>query len=159
MENSENLQNFSNNSATNDTGSAEIEDNQGKINEIKGENNAFSLENLLNEENISQFSKDYPEIDINKLTNRQEFQAFLALLSKNPTLSQIYACFNEISSKAEENTQGKLLQALANAKAGVGSLSSSESQTPYFTREQVLRMSPEQIKANFSQIRKSQERW
>lgn len=117
-------------------------------------------EDLFGEKSISAFSKDFPDIDINSLRNRQDFQSFLAILTKNPTLSEIYACFNGIFASAEEKSEKKLLQALANAKTGVGALSSPQDKTlGFFTKEQVMHMSPSQIKAHYKEIRESQQRW
>lgn len=110
--------------------------------------------------NVSAFKKDFPEIDVKKLQDSREFQAFLGILSQKPTLSQIYTCFSEICTSAEEKSEKRLLQALANANAGVGALSSSQrSENPYFTREQVLKMSPQQVRKHYESIRKSQEKW
>lgn len=117
-------------------------------------------EKLFNDTNIQAFSRDFPGVDLEKLKTSESFQAFLGILNKNPTLSQVYACFNSIFARAEESSQKKLLQTLANAKSSVGALSSShESAPPFFTKEQVQRMSPEQIRANYTHIRKSQEKW
>ena len=121
----------------------------------EGKTNRF-----FDEANKSAFCKDFPEVDLEKLRNRQDFQSFLTILTENPTLSQIYACFNKITASAEENSQSKLLHALANAKAGVGALSSSQDKDfAFFTKEQVMRMSPAQIKAHYKEIRQSQQRW
>ena len=115
---------------------------------------------LFSHESKSAFSKDFPEIDVDSLRNRQDFQSFLAILTKNPTLSEVYACFNSIFASAEEKSEKKLLQALANAKSSVGALSSpQDNATGFFTKEQVKQMTPSQIKANYKEIRESQERW
>ncbi len=121
---------------------------------------AISPRDFFTEASSRSFSRDFPDVDLNKLKNSREFCAFLDILTKNPTLSQVYACFNSISKAAEESSEKKLLQALANANASVGSLSSSQAgERPFFTKEQVLKMSPSQIKENFTLIRKSQENW
>ncbi len=115
---------------------------------------------LFDEASKSAFLKDYPEVDLEKLKNRQDFQSFLAILTQNPTLSQIYACYNSICAAAEKNSQKKLLNALANAKSSVGALSSAqEKDIAFFTKEQVKQMSPSQIKENYNKIRESQQRW
>ena len=115
---------------------------------------------FFSEDSKSEFSKNFPDIDPSKLRNNREFCSLLELLRKNPTLSQIYACFNGIYLSAASNAEEKLLHALANSNASVGALSSANSSTEcYFTKEQVLKMSKEQIKANYSQIRNSQKHW
>ena len=133
---------------------------ENKENQAVFAQNSDKTADLFSEESKSAFSKDFPEIDPNSLRNRQDFQSFLAILTKNPTLSEVYACFNSIFASAEEKTEKKLLQALANAKSSVGALSSpQDNSTGFFTKEQVKQMSPAQIKANFKEIRESQQRW
>ncbi|MBO5261435.1 MAG: hypothetical protein J6B45_00135 [Clostridia bacterium] len=128
------------------------EENQGQ----KGQNNT----NLFDSANVNAFSRDFPEVDVKSLQSSQEFKSFLELLAKKPTLTEVYACFSEIYASARKKSENRLVQAVANASAGVGALSSSQkAENPYFTKEQVLRMSPEQIRKNYTYIRKSQEKW
>ena len=128
------------------------EENQGQ----KGQNNT----NLFDSANVEAFSRDFPEVDVKSLQSNHEFKSFLELLAKKPTLTEVYACFSEIYASARKKSENRLVQAVANASAGVGALSSSQkAENPYFTKEQVLRMSPEQIRKNYTYIRKSQEKW
>ena len=150
------------NSEENISKTEEAKENKPKTAENKDK--ALNLQSntldFFNNESKTAFSKDFPDVDIEKLRESEHFQAFLSILTKNPTLSEVYACFNSIFASAEEKSEKKLLQALANATSGVGALSTSNSAAePYFTREQVLKMTPEQIKRNYTQIRKSQARW
>ncbi len=132
--------------------SRDFEENEAKYAEFQAE--------LFNGESKSAFSKDFPDIDIEKLRNREEFQSLLGILMKRPTLSQAYACFNTIVEFAESNAEKRVMQALANAKSGVGSLSSKEnSEEVFFTKEQVLKMSKDEIKRNLTKIKSSQARW
>lgn len=115
---------------------------------------------LFNKSSKEAFSHDYPNVDLEKLINRQDFQSFLAILTQNPTLSQIYECYNKIFEAAEENSQKKLISALANAKSSVGPLSSAQNtEIGFFTKEQVKQMSPAQIRAHYKEIRQSQSKW
>ena len=184
MENKQeqNKPNLAENTAFSDTGSAVFEnlepnfqENHEKITDLN-QNPEVSTKNkeiqsvfaqnsdktadLFSEESKSAFSRDFPEIDLNSLRNRQDFQSFLAILTKNPTLSEVFACFNGIFASAEEKSEKKLLQALANAKTSVGALSSPQNTAPgFFSKEQVKLMTPAQIKANYKEIRESQQRW
>lgn len=115
---------------------------------------------IFSESNKDDFKKRFPNVNLTELQNSKNFQDFLTILTKNPTLSQVYACFNSISQQAEENSQKRMLQALANASVGVGSLSSQQASGDiYFTKEQVKSMSSEQIRQNFDKIRQSQAKW
>ena len=128
------------------------EENQGQ----KGQNDT----SLFDSANVDAFSRDFPEVDVKSLQSSQEFKSFLELLAKKPTLTEVYACFSEIYASARKKSENRLVQAVANASAGVGALSSSQkAENPYFTKEQVLRMSPDQIRKNYTFIRKSQEKW
>ena len=139
--------------------SPKSEENQQKTDDFPS-NSQYNTRNLYTESDILAFSKDFPQVDLKKLQSNEHFQSFLSILTKNPTLSQAYACFNAIYSLAEENSQKKLIQALSNAKTSVGSLSSSlNCGEAFFTKEQVQKMSPAQIKVHYDEIRKSQEKW
>ena len=116
--------------------------------------------NLFSKDSKSAFSREFPDINPESLKNRKEFQDLLGILNKNPTLAQIYACFNAISSQAEANAEKRVLQALANAKSSVGALCAKESgDEVFFTKEQVLKMSREDIKRNLTRIKQSQSKW
>lgn len=165
----ENFQESIAKSSENSINSEEASQNAVKnpqITENRGENEAKSLvspqnsSDFFNDNSLASFSKDFPDVDPEKLKSQASLQEFLGIITKNPTLSEIYACFNRICAKAEENSQNKLLYALANAKASVGALSSAhERDNTFFTKEQVKQMSPAQIKENYKAIRESQQRW
>ena len=134
-----------------------------KENQPNPEENQPNLDksnDIFSESNKDDFKKRFPDVNLTELQNSKNFQDFLTILTKNPTLSQVYACFNSISQQAEENSQKRMLQALANASVGVGSLSSQQASGDiYFTKEQVKSMSREQIRQNFDKIRQSQAKW
>lgn len=115
---------------------------------------------LLSANNINNFNKDFPGVDIEKVRTNQGFSALLSAIMHNPSLSSVYSCFNSIVEAAEESSRVKILHALANLDASVGSLSSSQpSDSGYFTREQVMKMSREEVKQNLDKIRASQSNW
>lgn len=118
------------------------------------------LSNFYNETSESELKNAFPAVNIENLRENKEFNSLLSAIMKSPSLSDIYACYNAIISQSEENSRLKLAQALANAEAGVGALASKEGgNSAYFTKEQVLKMSPDQIRQNFQQIRESQGKW
>lgn len=132
----------------------------------KAEESAFSLNrtnnlaHFYNETGENELKNAFPAVNIEKLRENKEFNSLLSTIMKNPSLSDVYACYNAIISQSEENSRLKLAQALANAEAGVGALASKEGgNSAYFTKEQVLKMSPDQIRQNFQQIRESQSKW
>ena len=153
----DNSQNSSKNSSSKQF-SEEKTDNSGK----NPENTRIlsPSELIFTEESIKAFNSAFPTQDAEKLKKNKDFQAFISILTPNLSLCDIYSRFSALSASIEENAQKKLAQAIANASSGVGSLSSSEPNTDtFFTKEQVLRMSAEQISKNYAKIRRSQEKW
>lgn len=147
------------NPVSNSTNSAE---NAPSTLDFKGEKPSENAKNtdFYSDESKREFSRAFPEVDLEKLRNREEFQAFLSILCKNPSLSQAYACYNSIVSSAEKAAEKRVAQAIANAKASAGALASTESSEElFFTKEQVERMSREEIRRNLDKIRSSQAKW
>lgn len=175
-ENSQNARANRENSAKSSEGSTVSQENISKTaeNGAKAQENSASAPdnsasapekqpnelNLLSEDNIKAFGKDFPGVDIEKIRTNQGFSALLTAIMHNPSLSSVYSCFNSIVSAAEESSRGKILHALATLDASVGSLSSSQpSDSGYFTKEQVMKMSREEVKQNLDKIRASQSNW
>lgn len=181
----QNLSEILENQPFNDTGSNIFKENQDisvKTNEISAKEEKREEKPLktadfpLNSNEKSEkstdlssfFSKDsenslktaYPAVDIEKLKNNKDFCSLLSIIMANPSLSQVYSCFNSIVSSAEEKSREKTIQALANAKSSVGSLASNKQNSDtFFTKDQVLQMSPSQIRQNYEKIRQSQQKW
>ena len=122
--------------------------------------NPVNTSDFFNSDSERELKASFPTVEVENLRNSKEFNQLLELVIKNPTLAQIYSCFNSIVSSAEENSRLKLASALAAAESGVGSLASSApSEKAFFTRDEVLRMSQEEIKKNYTKIRQSQQLW
>ena len=122
--------------------------------------NTSSIDNFFNEKAKNELISQFPDVEIDSLRNNEQFVSLLNTIIKNPTLAKVYSCFNSIVASGEERSREKLTLALANAEAGVGSLSSqSVRNDAFFTKEQVLRMTQEEIRRNYTEIRKSQQHW
>ena len=121
---------------------------------------SLTLEDFFNEQSKNELNAQFPDVEIEKLRSSKEFSSLLGLIIQNPTLAQVYSCFNSICKSCEEKSKEKLVSALASAEAGVGSLSSrARNDDDFFTKEQVLQMSQEEIKRNYDKIRQSQRLW
>lgn len=121
---------------------------------------SLTLEDFFNEQSKNELNAQFPDVEIEKLRSSKEFSSLLGLIIQNPTLAQVYSCFNSICKSCEEKSKEKLVFALASAEAGVGSLSSrARNDDAFFTKEQVLQMSQEEIKRNYDKIRQSQRLW
>ena len=121
---------------------------------------ATSLRDFFNIDSENELKSQFPSVNIENLRNNKDFNELLRLIIQNPTLAQVYSCFNAIVSSTEEQSRKKLAYALASANSGVGSLSSSsKTEQAFFTKEQVLNMSQEEIRRNYTKIRQSQQHW
>lgn len=107
-----------------------------------------------------EFQAKHPEVDIQSLIKSEQFQKFAEGKVGNQPLSEIYEDFREFVGEYEKKAKQMVKQTLANAKASPGSLSSTNPvDSGYFTREQVLAMSQEEVHKNYDKIRASMPKW
>ena len=115
----------------------------------------------VNEE-ITEFSSQYPDVNVSELFANEGFIDFAGeYLGKIP-LTVAYGMYQKSASfkQAQNDAITKKATQLANSQASVGALSSAgQANDGYFTKEQVLKMSPAEIKKNYEKIRESQARW
>ena len=104
----------------------------------------------------SEFISKYPKVSMNELFEDASFIAFAEGKLGNKPLSEIYEGFVNFKKDAE-----KQAAKIATERAAVGSLagSGSSAEPDFFTKEQVMKMSPAEIHKNYEKIRKSQEKW
>lgn len=144
-----------------ENGDKSTENSAKTVNELKNSlNSTPTIEDFFTEANQEELNSQFPAVQIENLRSNKDFVALLNMIIQNPTLSRVYSCFNSIVSSAEEKSKEKLSYALASAETGVGSLSSkSPTEQAFFTKEQVLQMTQEEIKRNYNKIRQSQQLW
>lgn len=112
------------------------------------------------EEQEKEFKALYPAVDLDGLKKNKEFSYLLKSIEEKPTLAKIYSSYLSVLKELESKALKKAKQLVANEQVSVGALSSSaESKDVFFTKEQVLQMSQEQIRKHYSKIRQSQEKW
>ncbi|MBO5287302.1 MAG: hypothetical protein J6B34_04180 [Clostridia bacterium] len=115
---------------------------------------------LFTEESIRDFTRVFPGVNPEEIKKSETFQIFSSLIDAKIPLTDVYTRFKSLCGAIEKRALEKSSQFLANKLSGVGSLSFGEStKDGFFTREQVLKMTPKQISENYDKIRKSQERW
>ena len=111
------------------------------------------------EQGFNDLVKIYPNISKSALLCDNYLKMF-AHGKENQGLSDIYSDYLSFVAQIEENAIKKEQMRQATARVSVGALSSSVSNDDgYFSKEQVQRMSKEEISRNFEKIRKSQQRW
>lgn len=106
------------------------------------------------------FKSKYPKVDLTELDKDENFKMFAEDKVGKLPMSQIYASYQELVSNIQKKERQEAARLVANAKASPGSLTSPEtSDNDFFTREQVAKMSQEEVHKNFDKIRKSMTQW
>ena len=180
QENDENLLTTDSSEAINAKNSNIYTNVQGKIDKIADKQNSDTSTNILDplsvigtnmcaENQPSQeasgdedlvFNKLFPSVSIEKLKEDKLFCLFSSHNGKNLTISDLYSNYLQLISALNEDFAKKSLVSLQNKLSSPGSLASSEKASEiFFTKEQVLKMSPGQISQNYNNIRKSQQKW
>ena len=180
QENDENLLTTDSSEAINAKNSNIYTNDQGKIDKIADKQNSDTSRNILDplsvidtnncaENQPSQeasgdedlvFNKLFPSVSIEKLKEDKLFCLFSSHNGKNLTISDLYSNYLQLISALNEDFAKKSLVSLQNKLSSPGSLASSEKASEiFFTKEQVLKMSPGQISQNYNNIRKSQQKW
>lgn len=106
------------------------------------------------------FESKYPDVSLNELVKDEMFTAFAEGKIGTKPLAEIYKAYTGFKSQYETKAKQKTLQAIANKQASVGSLTASNGNNEvFFTREQVAKMTQEEVKKNYETIRKSMQKW
>lgn len=114
---------------------------------------------------VEEFTKAYPNVDLNKLLKDENFADYCDGKYGKKTLKQLYEGFNKLkggSAQPQPSANGNQNQAQkqANAKAGVGSLSGEAgSASGLITKEQFMQMSPAERTKRYDEILKAMPTW
>ena len=112
------------------------------------------------QDEILVFSKLFPNVSLEKLEKDELFCLFSSHNGKNIAISELYTNYLRLIKAIESDFATKAAVLAQNKLSSPGSLASSEKTIDvFFTKEQVLRMNPEQISKNYETIRKSQQKW
>ena len=105
------------------------------------------------------FARENPGVSKEGLINDSLFKEFFEG-AKSTSLSSAYSQFCNFISKIQDEAIKKERARQSNKDASVGVLSNNVSnEDTYFTKEQVLKMSPKEIKKHYNRIRESQATW
>lgn len=106
------------------------------------------------------FAAKYPDVNVDDLISNEYFARFADGKVGRQPLSEIYEDFTDMVAEYEQRAERKAAQLLANAKASPGSLGgASGTETSFFTREQVKKMSQKEVHDNYDKIRESMKKW
>ena len=112
---------------------------------------------------LEEFATAYPTVNINDVLQDENFRSFAEGKLDKKSLSEVYASYLPFKAAIEgaELKAQKEAHNQAVASAAVGSLTnaSEPADKDFFTKEQVLKMSPKEVHDNYEKIRKSQSRW
>ncbi len=115
--------------------------------------------NGLLERDFNDFEVIYPNVSKSTLSCDENLRIF-AEGKEQKSLCVIYAQYLKMQSSIKNEAIRQERSRISNAASSVGTLSSSGSDNEeFFTKEQVLKMSPEQIKRHYTRIRESQALW
>lgn len=109
----------------------------------------------------SAFEKAFPDVKLDELLVDPDFIDYArAKVEAKVPMADIYRGYRRLEDKFRKQAEDRAAQAVANARAGVGSKASSgEAVSDYFTPEQVDKMSPDEIERNLDKIHKSMKKW
>lgn len=111
-------------------------------------------------EDKEKFSEKYPDVSVSDLSQDETFINFAGGKIGNVPLVEIYEEYQKLTAALEKKSKEMATRMVANAQASPGKLSSGNPPDDgYFTREQVRKMSPEEVHTNYEKIRKSMSKW
>ncbi|MBQ3041108.1 MAG: hypothetical protein IJD42_05865 [Clostridia bacterium] len=120
------------------------------------QNIIFSTSN----EEKSLFERVFPGVSIEKVQNDPNFMLFAGAVGKSSSFCEIYGNYLTLVKKIVDDYKIRAKVLENNKSASPGALSSPEGiNGAFFTKDQVKRMSREQIAKNYSAIRESQQKW
>ena len=112
------------------------------------------------ENDYKDFKTKHPEVNLEELGKDEAFKSYAENLVGKKPMSEIYEHYQEIVSRVKQEQSEMQARQVANAKATPGSLSSPDKDNEVlFTREEVKKMSQEEVHKNWDKILKSQKKW
>lgn len=109
------------------------------------------------------FAAAYPDVKPDELIRDADFSTYAQGKVGKVPLKEIYRGYrgmvDKIAAEVEQRVTRSVAQSQANRAASPGSLSGSGEGGPFFTREQVQKMTRAEISANYDRIMESQRYW
>ena len=123
-------------------------------------NSHDNIKFLSSEEDNRLFSRLFPGVDRKTLENDSKFKLFVSGKDKNSSFCSIYADYLTFIGEIRKESAMRDIVAQNNRLSSPGALSSPNSNKgDYFSKEQVQKMTREQIARNYIKIRESQQKW
>ena len=123
-------------------------------------NEAFNLDFSVSENEKADFGRLFPGVSMEKLQKDNNFILFTRNKGKKRSFCEIYSDYVLLRRKIIDDYNIRAKAAENNKAASPGALRDQiANNCAYFTKEQVKRMSKEQIAKNYQSIRESQQKW
>ena len=111
-------------------------------------------------EDKEKFSEKYPEVDIGELSADETFIDYAGGKIGSVPLIEIYEDYLKLTAALQKRSKEMASRMVANAQSSPGSLGGGNPpEEGFYTREQVRKMSKEDVHANYDKIRKSMSTW
>lgn len=108
------------------------------------------------QEDITDFQKLYPQVSIAELMQNPDFQEINEGVLGTKPLVECYERYLKYQGRIAEAAKDKAARLLAKQMASAGSLKGTSAQSDsYYTLEQLKKMTPEQLEANWEKVEKS----
>ncbi len=115
---------------------------------------------ITEEEDNKLFSRLFPGVKRENVEKDPLFKLFVSGKGKSKPFTALYSDYRVLVEQIGDEIRTKDAITHINKQSSPGSLSSSEAYDDgFFTKDQVLKMSREQIAKNYDKIRKSQQKW
>lgn len=113
------------------------------------------------EKDRDEFFNKYPDVDMETLLKDNAFKKFAVGKVGNQPMSQIYEDYQEMVNEYEKKSKQYASKLLANSKATPGSLHNptNNSNSVFFSKEEVEKMTPSEVKVHYETIMKSMKKW
>lgn len=108
------------------------------------------------QEDITDFQRLYPEVSVAELMQNPDFQEINEGVLGTKPLVECYERYLKYQGRIAEAAKDKAARLLAKQMASTGSLKGTSAQSDsYYTLEQLKKMTPEQLEANWEKVEKS----
>lgn len=129
---------------------------------LKVKNAEIEQERFIREDAVK-FSKEYPDVDMEKLLGDEQFVLFAGQALGKLPMSDIYDRFikftSSISQKSKQEAQQEAIKKFAREKAGsfgaLGKKEASDKDGDIYSLEQIKKMSQQEVADNFEKVERS----
>jgi hypothetical protein len=123
--------------------------------EAKKQEEELTQANLKTQNDISEFKKSNPNVDVKELLENEEFQEFSDGMLGVIPLATIYDKFTRSNSVAKKQAEEIAINEKARRASSAGSLTNGDNVEGDFTMEQISKMSREEIEKNYDKVMKA----